>query len=351
MEIHQTTPHLDTNDAIGNYITNIQKILIEMGFGSEVYTETNAAGLSSKTKNFRKLKDTDGIILHHFSIGCEMNRFINSLPNKKIIVYHNITPPEFYLPYDVNVAYICKLGLDQLKKFKNNVIGSIADSEFNKRNLQEFGFEKIRVLPIPVDFNSLRTPPNPEYYERFNDGCTNFLFVGRVVPNKKFEDVIRVFHYYNKYINSESRLLLVGSIQLRPYHEYLITLSKKLSIHKNVVFTDKISLSKMIACYKASDDLLCMSEHEGFCIPLLESMFFRIPIVAYNSTAVPYTLGDAGVLVNKKDYEQIAELINIINSDKSLRRKIIKKQTERLKFFDYRKTKATFKKIIADFVG
>ena len=181
----------------------------------------------------------------------------------------------------------------------------------------------------------------------FTDDYINFLFVGRIVPNKRQEDVIRIFYYFNKYINSKSRLFLVGTyMNMNKYYVRLNELIERLKL-KNVYITGHVDFKELLAYYRLADIFISMSEHEGFCVPLIESMYFNIPIVAYNSTAIPIILHDAGILVNKKAYEDIAELVNILICDKTLRAKIIKNQQSRLKYFNKSETEEMLKKYIS----
>jgi glycosyltransferase involved in cell wall biosynthesis len=337
MEVHQVLPTMDIADAISNYAIITQRILKKNGFESEIYAE-NVVNIK-RIKNYKQLRKTKGLLIHHFSIGSGVNDFVNSLPNKKILIYHNITPPHYFASYNDHIAHLCGIGLQQIKRFKNNVVLAIGDSEYNKAELEAIGFSKTDVLYPIIDFHRL-DKFNEEIYEKFNDGKTNILFVGRIVPNKKFEDLIKVFYYYNHYINADSRLLLVGSHSgMALYHNDLINLIKNLRLVGKVIFTGKVSDADLSAYYRISTDFLSMSEHEGFCIPLIESMLFKIPVIAYCSAAVPYTLGNSGVMFNKKNYEEISELINLINSDKTLRSRIIRNQMERLNKFDPEKIK------------
>jgi glycosyltransferase involved in cell wall biosynthesis len=332
MEVHQALPTLDFGDAISNHVRNIQKVLKKNGFESEIYADITHT-IFKKTKNYKELKNTEGIILYHFSIGSHVNDFVNMLPNKKVLVYHNITPAEYFIGYSDYLAYLSGWGREQLGNFKNNVIAAWGDSEYNRKELLKFGFRNTAVLPILVDFKKFKNF-NRRIYENFNDGATNIIFVGRVIPNKKFDDLIKVFYYYNRYMDRASRLILVGSYHgTELYHQKLLQLAKKLKVVNSVVFTGKVSEEELSAYYRVANTFLCMSEHEGFCVPLLESMFFKIPIVAYSSTAVPYTLGRSGIIFKKKNYEEIAELINLLNTDKSLRKKVVDSQNKRLREF------------------
>lgn len=162
---------------------------------------------------------------------------------------------------------------------------------------------------------------------------TNILFTGRIVPNKKQEDIIKSFYYYQKYYNAESRLFLVGSYRgMDDYYNRLKKYAEELGV-KNVVFTGHIKFNSILAYYHLADVFLCMSEHEGFCIPLVEAMHFQIPIVACDHAAVGETLGTGGILLPSSDCLLAAGAIDRVVCDGGLRNKIIENQKKEMKRF------------------
>jgi glycosyltransferase involved in cell wall biosynthesis/2-polyprenyl-3-methyl-5-hydroxy-6-metoxy-1,4-benzoquinol methylase len=338
LQIHQIHPIVSYGDAIGNELIEIREILREFGYESDIYAKSIHPKLVD-IKNYAdylKISSPQNILIVHYSTeyGSELLDFIRSLPDKKILLYHNITPPVFFRNFSSAHEQATKIGLHELKhEIKNIVNVALADSEFNRQDMINIGFKKTGVLPYLINLNKFDISPNRKIIQKYSDELVNLLVIGRISPNKKVDDAIKCFYYYNKYINSKSRLLLVGSYQgMELYYNYLNNLIIKLGL-KNVYFTGHINLDELISYYKIGDVFLTMSEHEGFCVPLVESMHFEVPILAYNSTAIPETLGGAGVIVNDKNYIEIAELINVLVEDKVLRNKIVKKQSERLEFF------------------
>jgi glycosyltransferase involved in cell wall biosynthesis len=211
---------------------------------------------------------------------------------------------------------------------------ALGDSEFNRRELVESGFdpERTAVLPIFLSQGDLdRTPVNQTLLRQLRGhGGVNFLFVGRIVPSKAIEDLLRIFSVYHRAINPQSRLYLVGSRYVETYDRQLDALVDALDLQDGVRFTGLVSLSDLRTYYQAADLYLHASRHEGFCVPLLESMHFGIPILARKAAAVPETLGGAGVLFTRLQYAEIAEMAGLLVSDDGLRRQIIRKQKERL---------------------
>lgn len=337
-QIHQIHPSVSYGDAIGNEMIEIREILKEFGYESDIY----AKFIHPKLKNIKnyaeyiKVSSPQNILIVHYSIGygSELLDFISSLPDKKILLYHNITPPEFFQNFSSEYEHATKIGIYELKNQIRNIIDvALADSEFNKQDLISIGFKKTGVLPYLVNLNKFNIVPNNQIIKKYDDEFVNILVVGRISPNKKVDDAIKCFYNYNKYINPKSRLFLVGSYNgMDSYYNYLNDVILKLGL-KNVYFTGHTSLDELVSYYKVSDIFLTMSEHEGFCVPLLESMHFEVPIIACNSTAIPDTLGGAGIIINDKNYIEVAELINLLVEDKALRNRIVKKQSERLEFF------------------
>lgn len=337
-QIHQIHPSVSYGDAIGNEMIEIRKILNEFGYESDIY----AKFIHPKLKNiknyaeYRKVSSPQNILIVHYSIGygSELLDFISLLPDKKVLLYHNITPPVFFQNFSSEYEHATKIGIYELKNQIRNIVDvALADSEFNRQDLISIGFMKTGVLPYLVNLNKFDITPNNQVIKKYDDEFVNILVVGRISPNKKVDDAIKCFYNYNKYINPKSRLFLVGSYNgMDLYYNYLNDIILKLDL-KNVYFTGHTNLDELVSYYKVSDIFLTMSEHEGFCVPLLESMYFEVPIIAYNSTAIPDTLGSAGIIINDKNYIEIAELINLLVKDKVLRNRIIKKQSERLEFF------------------
>ena len=163
----------------------------------------------------------------------------------------------------------------------------------------------------------------------------NILFTGRIAPNKKHEDVIRSFYYYKKYFNQNARLIFVGNYNgFEPYYNRLCKYVSKLHL-EDVIFTGHIKFNEILSYYNVADVFVCMSEHEGFCVPLVEAMEFEVPIVAYDSTAISDTMGNGGILIKEKNAIEVAALINQLCNDEEMRSQIVAEQRERLRIFDY----------------
>lgn len=336
IRINQILPSISYGDAISNHALEIKKILKSWGYESEIYAQHIHPKLKNDAKVYTEYKNSsdDNILLFHYSIGSEITDFVRSLPDKKVLIYHNITPHSYFHGINDTLVNLLKDGRSELGSLSDEVVLALGVSEYNREELEGLGFKNTGVLPIIIDFEKYARKPTQKILEKFNCGHSNILFVGRISPNKKQEDIIKTFYYYKKYIDPKARLFLVGSYEgMENYHEQLINLIKELDLN-DVIITGNVDFKDLLAYYKIADVFISMSEHEGFCVPLLESMYFGILIVAYNSTAIPYTLNGSGVLFNQKRYEEVAEMMSFLIKNNKIKSRVIGRQSDRLKKFE-----------------
>jgi glycosyltransferase involved in cell wall biosynthesis len=318
-------------------------VLREAGFESEIFVETAERALESRTRDYRELIDAshaENLLLHHFSIGSKASRTAYALPDRMALIYHNITPPEYFAGVHRTLARQCFRGRREIRAYIDRCDLALGDSPFNCQDLQRLGFPRTEVLPVVPDFSHLLEPPNRFIADQYDDDWTNVLFVGRVISNKRIEDLIRIFHAYQA-LNPRSRLLIVGAFSM--FERYLASLYHLVAELElaHVHFAGHISNPELVAYYEVADIFLCASEHEGFCVPLVEAFFKEIPVLAYAATAVPATMDGAGVLFDDKDPELVASLIDAVVSDVKLQDAIVAGQLEalrRLRAKDFRQT-------------
>lgn len=222
----------------------------------------------------------------------------------------------------------------------------IADSRFNQSDLEKLGCHiPIRPMPILVKYEDFDQEPAQDVLDRYDDDIHNFLFVGRIAPNKCQQDVIEIFSRYKEHYDEKARLFLVGSSFDRAYVSYVHQVAETSGYSKDIIFPGHIPFSHVISYYHLADLFICMSEHEGFCVPVLEAMKMKVPVVAYDACAVPETMGDAGILIKKKDYEAIAHMMHELIENPRKRRELVKRQEKRLANFAYEKVAAEYGKI------
>jgi len=339
VRVHQIGSSLGSGDAITYDVLEIAKRLSRWGLQSHLFAESASNGLQGLVRPDREyaafMNTPDDLLLYHYSAYTSNIAFYLRSANRKVLIYHGITPPEYFQGYDAHYEAICRLGRLALPLLRGCEL-ALADSETGRAELVRHGFspEQTAVLPPFVPLEALtQAPENPRLLRRYRDGSANFLFVGRVVPNKALEDVLKVFYCYHRYINPRSRLFLVGSRFLPEYDRRLEAMVEALGLQGRVILTDKVSLGDLKTYYLLASLFLSASLHEGFCVPLVESMHFGVPIVARAAAAVPETLGEAGVLYRGMDYPVVAEMIHLILEDEPLRQRIVQKQRERLQDF------------------
>ena len=343
MKVVQLLPTLVLGDAVSNNCRAIDKILKEAGYETAIYAENIdqrlPQGVVSHISAMPHLQDTD-ILLYHFSTGTPLNSRLAGFGGRLVIQYHNITPPEFFTPYDKGSEALCRRGLEEMRALAKLPALCLADSEFNGQNLREAGYVcPIHTVPILVPFEDYDQAPDEHVVAKYRDDYVNFLFVGRIAPNKKQEDVIKAFAWYQKHINERCRLFIVGNDGMTSYVNRLKQFVRAVEA-KNVIFPGHIRFNEILAYYRVADVFLCMSEHEGFCVPLLEAMHFDVPIVARNTTAIPYTLGGSGVLLESNVPMEAALAVDRLMTDENFRNQVVASQRARLADFSYQKVKA-----------
>jgi glycosyltransferase involved in cell wall biosynthesis len=339
--VHQVLATLGYGDAIAHEVLGIQRVLRSAGYESDIFVETADPRVEDLTRDYRELpacSASENVLIHHFSIKSRASRVAFALPNRMILVYHNITPSEYFVDVNDDLVELCYLGRRELSAYAPRVQLALGDSEFNRQELEASGFTPTGVLPVIPDFSHLDVAPNRLTAGAFDDESVNVLFVGRVIPNKKIEDVIRFFDAYHRRHNPRSRLLIVGSYGgFEQYHAMLQDfIARRGTCH--VHFTGHISNEELAAYYDVADVFLCASEHEGFCVPLVEAFYKEIPVLAFAATAVPATMDGAGILYDRKDEAHVGALIAAVASDERLRAEIIDGQNaalERLRQKDF----------------
>jgi glycosyltransferase involved in cell wall biosynthesis len=332
-EVHQLVAALSYGDAISNEALAIQAHLRRAGFRSDIFAEKvhpRMAHLARPLWEYAEVSSPQTVCLFHFSIGSAAGRLIHAAPDRLVCIYHNITPAEWFLHFHPHLAGLCYHGRRELAAFAARTELGLADSEFNRRELEAAGFARTAVLPIVMDWERYRGRPSGLVRRLYDDGRTNVLFVGRIIPNKKIDDLIRVFAFYQRYENPRSRLLLVGDHRGHErYYDRLEEMARALRLDE-VVFTGHVDDDELLGYYSLADVFVCLSEHEGYCVPLVESMEFRVPVVAYEAGAVRETLRGGGLLLSDKSPEVVAELIARVAEDGPLRRAVLGTQERAL---------------------
>jgi glycosyltransferase involved in cell wall biosynthesis len=331
--VHQILATLGYGDAIGNEVLGIRRALRGAGFDSEIIVETADPRLEDLTVDYRDAVgdlDEQDLLVHHFSLGSRASRTAFALPSRMMLVYHNITPPEYFLGVHDQLVRQCYHGRRELLPYRSRCDLALGDSEFNRAELEALGFPRTDVLPVVPDFTHLDVAPDSRVLDAYDDEWTNILFVGRVIPNKRPDQLIRMFHAYQTIYNRRSRLILAGSYGgFESYLAQLHALVAALGV-TDVHILGQVSNEELTAHYDVADLFLCASEHEGFCVPIIEAFHKRVPVLAYAATAVPATMDGGGVLYESSDPRQVAALMYamLVNGDREA--EILARQDEAL---------------------
>ena len=329
--INQFLPNLSYGDAISNEAIWIRDELRQAGFESHIYVQFIDPRVADECRLFTpaELHRSDAAIYHH-SIGTEITPQLIEFRGPKYLIYHNITPGEFFEGYRPEFAQILYRGRADLPHLARRFNNSVGDSAFNAVELAENGFNNPGVLPLAINPQKWAFPPDPAIMEQMQDGRTNILFVGRFAPNKKQDDLLTAFSHYLQH-DPEARLILAGKPeQADPYVAHLGDLIIKLDLAQSVLLTGSVNDAQLAAYYRTAQLFWSMSEHEGFCVPLIESMWFDIPIFAFRASAVPETLGYAGLMFSSKDdLPALAAFAHVLVTDSTLRENLVRAQRKR----------------------
>lgn len=340
MRIHQLTYGMMMGDAISNHVLAIDQRLRDWGFDTAVYAQHVAPEMENRVQSDGRfvphLANRDDLLIYHYSIYTPNTRLFRAFQGRRVLVYHNITPAHYFVGWDARQASLCDLGRQTLGTLTGADL-ALGVSEFNRRELVQTGFDatKTAVLPLflsPQQFQAGKT--DAALKNRLQQNAINWLTLGRIVPNKAVEDVIRIFAVYRRHIQPDAHLHVVGSRYLPTYAAALDALVADLGLADCVHFAGRVTDAQLQAYYETAALFVTASHHEGFCVPLLESMAFNVPILARKSSAIPETLGEAGVLFTELGcttaYAAVAEMAHLMIADESLRQQIIQTQRERL---------------------
>lgn len=326
MQVHQFATSLTYGDAISDEMLEIRGILRDKGYESEIFVrffDPRLAGSIKDYREYRRSSSPHNVVIFHFSIGSPVSKLFFRIPDKRIMIYHNITPYSFFLDSHRILTRECYKGRLELKQFVDKVNLALGDSEFNRRELDEAGYAATGVLPILMDFSKFDGPGDPVVKKIFDTGKTTILYVGRVIPAKKFEDVIKTFWFYKNFFNRDSQLLLVG--EFRGMERYLAGLQDLVGRLKltDVHLTGHVEFEGLLSFFRMADVYFSLSEHEGFGVPLLEAFYLKVPVVAFDAGAVAETMNGGGVLLKDKDPFRTAALLDKVMGDQGLRSRLI----------------------------
>jgi len=323
----QLLPTHHRNDAVGAEALVIERLLCAEGWRVDTYAEFIDPELRGSTRPLDELDGVDArgaVALYHFAVTSVVTQRLIGLDCPKVLRYHNVTPPEFYRPYDPGIAEICEDSLRQVRQLAEHVDLGIGVSEFNRLDLERIGYRATRAVPFLFDPDRYATEPDAATMNKLADRPL-VLTVGRVVPNKAPDDFVRVAAAYAAGGYEPARFVFAGKRDALPaYARELDELIESEQLAENqLLFTDEVGQADLVALYRSASLFLSLSRHEGFMVPLLESMLFEVPILALARAAIPETLGGAGCLFDDTDPERVAALVNTLLTDDRLRSDLV----------------------------
>ena len=338
MIVNQWVPAAHKGDAIGDSARRVRALLREMGHQSDLYAMTMDDDLRGDVIPWTDAGARRGdLTIFHFALVSPMTAEFAKLSSGRVLQYHNVTPAHFFAGYAPEIFRLARLGREDLQTLVGHTDIALGDSEYNRQELETLGFTNTGVFPIAVDTSRITDAPRrPALEEVLNEeGWTNFLFVGRIVPNKKIEDHIKLAEHYKRYVDEQYRFVFVGKTDATPrYYAAIRALLERYRMPEGrFIFTGPVPDQDLATYYRTASVYISLSEHEGFCVPLLEAMAADVPVLAYSSTAVPDTLGGAGVQFAPKDLEYAAELLGELAYNDDLRTQVIARQRARLADF------------------
>ena len=352
---------IELGDAVSNDMIGMYNALIEHGFEVRLFVKectVNGLQVTSVKQITQFLKDPNDLFIYHYATGWDVGiKLLQDLQCKKVVKYHNVTPPSFFDGISEDYANVCREGRLQLAQIAHmDVDLYLADSEFNKGELIAAGCKSNKCKYVPPFHHIDRLfsmHPDQNVMNQYNDGKINILTVGRLAPNKGHPALIASFADYYYHYNSNSRLFIVGKLdkRLNSYIRTLHEIAARFHLKESVVFSGGVSDEALKAFYLLTHVFMLMSEHEGFCVPLVESMAMKIPIVTYGSSAVSGTVENAGFVWDECVPEFFSCSINRIVREEPLREALIRRGWNRyINMFTTQKIETSFLESLKDFL-
>ncbi|HET7699593.1 MAG TPA: glycosyltransferase [Candidatus Limnocylindria bacterium] len=342
---HQFHPVLAYGDAVSNDCFELQRLFWAAGVRSDLFAWEAKPEVRALVSDWRDLErlPKDALLLIHHSMGNDVLSEVARLPQRKAVVYHNITPGRYFEGLNEHARRYSDLGREQLRELAGVAEFGFADSEFNRQELEAAGLAKTAVVPILHDWEAFDVTPDPAVTRMLADERTAILVVGQILPQKAIHDVIAGFARYKR-SDPGARLYLVGSTAMSAsYLDRLTRQVEEAGLTEDVTFAGSVSIEKLVAYYRGATALLTLSNHEGFCVPLIEAMRSRLPIVANAAAAIPETLGDAGILLEDKSPQAVAGALERVVRDQDLRADLIERGERRLGDFSRERVRERLK--------
>jgi glycosyltransferase involved in cell wall biosynthesis len=356
VRVDQFVPGFAKYDAIGNHALEVRRAFRRAGYDSDIWGEVIDYRLTREARPYTQCPaapDPDRLILYHASTHSPMAGWLRAAADrgqKVAIDYHNITPSRYFARWEPPAARSMHVAREQLASLAGFTSLAVADSPFNEAELVHLGFRPTAVCPIVVDLEDYHRPPDGRALARLERrraaGGHSWLFVGRISPNKCQHDVIAAFAIYRRLFDRDAQLTLVGGPTSPRYLRSLETMVQELELTGCVEIATELAFSDLLAHFRTADVFVCLSEHEGFCVPIIEAMELGLPVVAFSAAAVTDTVADAGVLLTDKDPLVVACAIGDLLGDPERRSGLVASGHARAGDFSLERTSKTMLDIV-----
>lgn len=358
--VHHVLPSFSPRDAIGNEVVLMQDSLRRAGFVSEIFCEHGSHTHAAEPFGSLFRRDLGHTaLIYHFSVASGIPALIAPLPVTRLVRYQNITPAHFFSrPGEMAARNACSLGRKQLPLVGIMADGLSTPTRYNAGEIEPYCRVRSRLFPLFRDYEKLeREPADPGLLTRLGRGLKKtLLFVGRVTPNKCQHDLALLLHLAKRFISMDLRLILVGGFFSEDYktalHAFTVGLGLKLASEvvddADVIILNNVKDPELAAIYRHAQVFISLSEHEGFGVPLTEAMFFEVPILAHAATAVPETVGDAGIILDKNDWSATLGALRALLQDEELRLEQRAAMRQRRQAFDLKLCEAAFLEWLED---
>jgi glycosyltransferase involved in cell wall biosynthesis len=331
--VHQLVPFLVPGDAISRHTLRLRDGLRAAGFESDIVAEVTHRSYRGETVAFVDAMETlrADLLIYQASTGSVIADWLARQRSRLLVNYHNITPPSYFEAWDVDAAANMRRARQQLRRLAPRAVAALAVSSFNAGELEQLGFRHVSVAPLLLSAFEEVTPDPAmaDYLSRVGAGV-HWLSVGRIVPNKCQHDVIGAFAVYRDLFDPDARLTLVGASSFVNYEDWLLELVERLELETAVTFAGAVTDAELVAIYRSADVFVCLSEHEGFGLPLVEAMQLGVPIVAAARAAVPDTVCGGGLVIEEKDPLTVATAVDALVTDQRLRDSVAAAARDRL---------------------
>jgi len=352
--VHQFVPALLPRDATGDHTRALRDAFRAQGWKSDIYVEAAHDELSHEATYFERYPENarpGDVLLYQVGTSSPVADFLLGRPEPLVLDYHNITPESFYEGWEAHTVDKVALAHRQVAALAPRAVLGIADSAFNAQELGALGCPRTVVVPILVELDVDGHEVDQRELSRLTElhgEATVLLFVGRISPNKAHEHLVEALWIYRNLYDPGARLHLVGPMVTPDYAEAVFAFAAELGLADAVHHGEGLTAAELAAWYEDADVFVCLSQHEGFCIPLLEAMRAGTPIVALDAGAVAETLADAGLLLPTARPATVAAAVARVRADEALARRLVESGHRRVRDFDSDRTARRFVDVLAE---